>query len=88
MKHWVLGFLLMFGVGCREPVLRDINEFFRTTPDECANCRVPAGEQHECGRTRWCNDCRVDVGERGHIHNETRWCRIDHSEEVVGFHDE
>ena len=73
MKRWVLA-LTLLTAACREPVIRDIDGFFRPTPDACPTCTVPAGDHHLCGTTEWCEECGVDMVPDSHICGENHYC--------------
>jgi hypothetical protein len=79
--------LLLAGAGCRDPVFRDIDGLFRSDADPCARCKIPAGENHQCGYSTWCYDCRQDISLQGHICSQTHYCKKCRREEAAGLHD-
>lgn len=85
MKRLLLGLLLL--AACKEPVIRDINEVFAPTPDACATCRVPAGENHVCGTTEWCGECRVDAVPFEHVCHQNYYCAGCRKTHVRDFHE-
>ena len=85
-RVWLIGFALSVLLGCREPVIRDIDEFFSPPPDPCATCREPAGENHLCGETLYCSDCGYDAHLKGHLCGNTRFCKRCGKDEVPGHH--
>jgi hypothetical protein len=80
--------LLALAAGCREPVFSDIDGFFRSSPDVCAQCSQPASDEHECGRTAYCADCRRDVEPDRHICPQNHFCKRCGRTEVNGFHND
>lgn len=90
MKRWVVILALAAAPlgGCKEPVFGDIHGLFTPDPDPCEKCKLVAGADHECGRTLWCPQCRLDMEPDNHLCKHNHYCAVCKRTEVNGFHDD